>query len=68
MPKPKAYVDYEKCDPELCPGGICAAAGECELNILRQDSPYEAPHITSAPCKGCFKCLTACPCKAIVKM
>ncbi|MFA4836017.1 MAG: hypothetical protein WC749_08125 [Dehalococcoidia bacterium] len=68
MPKPKAYVDYEKCNPELCPDGICAAAKECKLKVLRQDAPHEAPYTTSAPCKGCFTCLTACPAKAIVKM
>ncbi len=68
MPKPKAYVNYNKCNPHLCPNGICLAAGECELGILFQDEPYEPPETTSSPCKGCFKCLIACPARAIVKM
>ncbi|MBT4513101.1 MAG: hypothetical protein HOC20_12950 [Chloroflexi bacterium] len=68
MPKPKAYVDYNKCNPELCKDGVCLAAQECELKILHQDAPYEPPETTSAPCKGCFKCLRVCPAKAIVKM
>ena len=68
MPKHKAYVNYNRCDPELCPDGICVAAKECELGILYQNTPYEQPETTSAPCKGCFKCLLVCPTKAIVKM
>lgn len=68
MPKPKAYVDYNKCDPNLCPDGICLAAKECELKILYQGVPYEPPDTKSSPCKGCFTCLLACPAKAVVKM
>ena len=68
MPKQKAYVNYDRCNPELCPDGICLAANECELRILHQDIPYEPPETTTAPCKGCFKCLFVCPAKAIVKM
>lgn len=68
MPKPKAYVDYNKCDPSLCPEGVCLAAEECELKILYQETPGEPPETTPAPCKGCFKCLLACPARAIVKM
>lgn len=69
MAKPKAYVDYSKCDPQLCStDGVCVAARECELRVLRQDGPYEEPYTTSAPCKGCSKCILACPLKAIVKM
>lgn len=68
MPKPKAFVDYNKCNPELCPDGICQAAKECKLNILHQDAPYEIPETTDAPCPACFNCLRACPAKAIVKI
>ena len=68
MPKPKAYIDYNKCNSQLCPDGICLAAMECELKILKQDLPYDEPYTTSAPCKSCFKCLLACPQQAIVKM
>jgi len=68
VPKPKAYVDYNKCNPELCPEGVCQAARECQLKILHQDAPHEPPETTEAPCRGCFKCLLACPAKAIVKM
>lgn len=68
MPKPNAYIDYNKCHPELCDEGICAAAKECDLKVLRQDAPYESPYTTSASCKGCFKCLPVCPAEAIIKM
>ena len=69
MPKPKASVDYNKCDPKSCSqDGVCPAAEACELNILKQDAPGEEPYTTSAPCRSCFKCIGACPKKAIVKM
>ena len=69
MPKPKAHVDYNKCDPKSCSAdGICPAAATCKLKTLKQDAPFEEPYTTAAPCKGCFTCINACPNKAIVKM
>ncbi|GAI41786.1 unnamed protein product, partial [marine sediment metagenome] len=40
MPKPRAMIDYSKCHPERCDTGVCAAAIECPLRVLRQDAPW----------------------------
>lgn len=69
MPKPTAIVVAERCRPERCERGICLATRECPRRILRQEAPYEVPfiHGDSSLCRGCFKCLAACPLKAIAK-
>jgi len=66
MAKKVAAVDYTKCNPEKCDGGICSAARECEHGSLRQEGAYEVPEIhPSKWCHGCAKCVQACPSKAI---
>lgn len=68
MPKPKAAVDPQKCSPQACEGGLCAAAAVCPRKVMVQDDPYETPFVEMDLCQGCFTCLQACPLKAIRKM
>jgi len=65
MPGKMAIVNYDRCCPENCDGGICAAALACSRKLLRQEAPYEAPMADPSPCKGCSDCALACPQKAI---
>lgn len=69
MPKRIAVVDYSKCRPEGCDQGVCAAAMQCEYGNLAQEDIYEAPEVNPAKwCRGCAKCVQACPLKAIRMM
>ncbi|MBI4333402.1 MAG: 4Fe-4S ferredoxin [Chloroflexi bacterium] len=65
-----AAVDAQKCDPASCDSGACAAIPECPRKIIKQEAPYEVPYIAGDPsvCRGCFKCLKACPRQAIAKV
>ncbi|MDP3880395.1 MAG: 4Fe-4S binding protein [Dehalococcoidales bacterium] len=60
-----ALVDYKKCLPELCDSGTCAAVLACPHRLLKQEMPYEAPMPDPSVCRGCAKCVVACPLKAI---
>jgi len=66
MPNPIAMIDYQKCNPERCDSGVCAASLECPNRVLRQEAPYEFPFShPSHFCQGCAKCVQACPFVAI---
>lgn len=65
MPKKVAYLDYEKCRPEVCQEGVCAAAKACDKKLLKQEQPYEPPMAYSSRCLGCSKCVLVCPLNAI---
>ena len=65
MPTKRALVDFNKCHPEKCDKGICAAALACPRHLLKQEAPYEIPLPDPALCQGCAKCVRACPHKAI---
>ncbi|RLD06980.1 MAG: hypothetical protein DRI65_05630 [Chloroflexota bacterium] len=65
MPQPKVALDYERCDPEFCEDGICAAAKVCEKKVLRQETPGEMPDLNPSMCRGCIDCISACPRDAI---
>lgn len=58
-------LDYKRCRPELCTEGLCAAAQACPLHLLAQEEPYTIPMLQSPVCKGCQKCVDACPGKAL---
>ncbi len=60
-----ALVDYSRCDPEKCGGGVCAAVLACPRKLLDQEAPYEAPMADALPCRGCGDCARTCPLKAI---
>ena len=66
VPNPIAMVDYGRCSPEKCDGGVCAAMLECQNKVLRQEAPYEFPFShPSRFCRGCAKCVQACLFEAI---
>jgi len=60
-----ALVDYNRCHPEKCDSGICAAVAACSHKLLKQDSPYEIPMTYPSVCQGCGDCVRACSLKAI---
>jgi translation initiation factor RLI1 len=66
MPSKMALVDYNKCRPDLCDGGVCTASLECPLHVLRQEAPYKIPMTDPFACKGCGQCTLACPAHAII--
>lgn len=61
----RAVVDYRKCDPALCEGGVCVAALACTKKRIYQETPGEAPLTDSGSCKGCSDCVRVCPRGAI---
>ena len=65
MPKPKVALDYQRCDPSCCDGGVCKAAQVCDRKVLRQEKPGELPDLYPSMCLGCIDCLAACPRDAI---
>ena len=65
MPRKMALIHYEKCQPELCPGGICQAVAACPRKLLKQEAPYEIPMPDPSLCRGCADCVRACPAGAI---
>ncbi|MBI4304570.1 MAG: 4Fe-4S binding protein [Chloroflexi bacterium] len=66
MSKKMVLVDYIRCNPEHCDSGVCAAALACPHKLLKQERAYEIPMPDPALCRGCSKCVLACPLKAIV--
>ncbi len=60
-----ALVIYDKCRPQQCENGLCAAARACERRLITQEGPNEIPMTNPALCKGCADCVRACPAGAI---
>jgi len=65
MPGKMALVHYDRCKPEQCDNGVCAAAVACPHKLLTQEAPFEPPMPAPSICRGCGECLRACPLKAI---
>ena len=65
MARKMALIDYNKCRPEKCHEGVCAAALACPLKLLQQDNPYAVPMPDPFSCRACGDCVRACPQKAI---
>ena len=63
--KKMAVIDYSKCNPKECEGGICKVVQECPKKLLRQEEPYEMPDIFPNMCVGCAQCITVCPLGAV---
>ena len=61
----RAVINYEKCHPEQCESGICAAALACARKLLKQEASNEMPVMDPFLCLGCGDCLRACPLEAI---
>ena len=68
MPKQMVVLNYRKCQPEKCDGGICLAVLACPQTVLKQEAPYEMPDPNPALCIGCGLCAQASPVKAIQMM
>jgi len=61
MPDPLAVIAYEKCRPENCDKGICAAVLACPNKVLIQEAAYEFPFANPSHfCRGCAQCTQAC--------
>lgn len=65
MGRKTALLDYTKCAPGECDGGVCAAAQACPSRLLRQEEPYSVPMAEPSFCRACGECVRACPRKAI---
>ena len=61
MARKMALLDYGKCRPEDCPGGVCVAAQACPSKLLRQEEPYTIPMPEPSACRACGDCVRACP-------
>ena len=60
-----ALVDYNRCQPNECANGVCAAVEACARNLLKQEMPYERPMPSPSICPGCADCVRACPLNAV---
>jgi translation initiation factor RLI1 len=60
-----ALLDFNKCRPDSCEGGICAAARACPSGLLKQETPYSMPLPEPSACRACGDCVRACPQKAL---
>jgi heterodisulfide reductase subunit A-like polyferredoxin len=65
LARKQALLDYYKCRPGSCNGGVCAAAQACPSGLLRQETPYTVPEPEPSACRACGDCTRACPEKAI---
>ncbi len=65
MPSKMAIIDFNKCRPGECDGGVCKAALACERKLLTQEAAYEIPMTDPFLCRGCADCVKACPLNAI---
>ena len=65
MPKPKAYIDYQICDPRNCEAGECRAVLLCSLGILKQPEAFAPPEPDQRMCLGCGACAQACEAGAV---
>jgi translation initiation factor RLI1 len=65
MPGNRALINYEKCRPEQCANGTCAATLACSRKLIKQEEPNEMPMMDPLLCQGCGDCIKACPLEAI---
>jgi len=61
MPNTMISVNYHKCRPDLCNSGYCVAVPECPLKLIEQEEKFGFPMANPSLCKGCAKCVSACP-------
>ncbi len=58
-------LDYSKCHPEQCSGGVCLAVAACPVKKIGQEEQFSYPFFSPSPCKNCAKCVQSCPGQAI---
>ena len=61
----KALLDPDRCNPDLCPEGVCSVRRLCAVRAIYQDEPHERPLLDWSRCRACSKCVDNCPAKAI---
>ena len=66
MPAKMALIAFDRCHPENCDGGTCAAVMACPRKLLKQEAPYAVPMPDTSICRGCGDCVRACPLEAIL--
>lgn len=66
MPRKVVLLNYQVCDPESCPDGVCSAAQACCRQVLKQPAPHQLPELQPGMCLGCADCLPLCSRKALV--
>ncbi|HUT68621.1 MAG TPA: 4Fe-4S binding protein [Dehalococcoidales bacterium] len=65
MARKLALLDYYKCRPDACEGGVYASAQVCPSKLLKQEAAYTVPMPEPSSCRACGDCVRACPQKAI---
>jgi NAD-dependent dihydropyrimidine dehydrogenase PreA subunit len=65
MPKKTVVIDYQRCCPEKCVDGVCAAVLICNRKVVHQEEPYETPD-PPMMCVGCGACVLVCPENAVI--
>ncbi len=65
MPNTLIKLNYQRCNPAYCDHGICIAAAACPLKLIAQEEAFAIPMANPALCKGCAKCVNACPLRAL---
>jgi translation initiation factor RLI1 len=65
MARKAALLDYNKCVPGNCDGGVCAATQACPSRLLKQEEPSAVPITEPSFCRACGDCVRACPMQAI---
>jgi translation initiation factor RLI1 len=65
MSRKLALLNFNKCRPDRCADGICAAALACPSKLLKQETPYAVPEPEPFACRACGECTRACPEKAL---
>jgi len=62
---PKALLDPNRCNPALCPDGLCVVRKLCAVRAISQEEPHEQPMVDWGRCRACSKCVDNCPARAI---
>lgn len=60
----RALIDPRRC--QAC--RPCPAQMACDAQAFFREQPDEPPWIDLYRCRGCLRCLTACPARAITEI
>ncbi|MGD9143036.1 MAG: 4Fe-4S binding protein [Dehalococcoidia bacterium] len=65
MARKTALLDYTKCYPAGCNGGLCKAVEVCPSKLINQEERGLPPMMEPYSCRACGECVRACPLDAI---